>query len=204
MAKRENISQLRSIPVDFSVREKENEDGPMISGYFNVYNSVYEIAPGISESFAPGAFSNAIGGDIRALINHDSTLVIGRTTSGTLQLREDSHGLWGDIKINPKDQDAMNLHARAERGDVNQGSIKFSIVNEETDFRDDGSVHWIIKEAILREVSVCTFPAYEATSIFARSAERDALIAEWLERWKVRMKRRLNHGTESPASAEEN
>ena len=204
MANRENIRQLRSVSTDFTTRDGEDGGGPRISGYFNVFNSVYQITPDMSESFAPGAFTKALSGDIRALINHDSTLVLGRTKAGTLTLREDSRGLWGDVEINPNDQDAMNLYERVKRGDVNQCSICFTPVQEETEFRDDGSVHWTVTEAILYEVSACTFPAYEETNISARSAERDALKARRLEMWKNTMKRRLNHGTESPASAEEN
>ena len=204
MANHENIRQLRSVSTDFVTRDDENGGGPRISGYFNVFNSVYHITPDMSESFAPGAFAKTLSGDIRALINHNSTLVLGRTKAGTLTLREDSHGLWGEVKINPNDRDAMNLYERVKRGDVNQCSIRFAPVQEKTELRDDGSVHWKVTEAALREVSVCTFPAYEDTSVSARSAERDALIEEWLERWKIRMKRRLNHGTESPAFAEEN
>ena len=102
--------QVRSIPTKFETRE--DGENLSIEGYFAVFNSNYEIAPGMSESIAPGAFSKTISGDIRALINHDTTLVLGRTKAGTLELREAAHGLWGHIDINPKDIDAMNLYAR--------------------------------------------------------------------------------------------
>ena len=82
-----------------------------------------------------------------------------------------------------------------KRGDVDQCSFGFEIVTEETDFRDDGSVHWTIREVNLFEVSVCTFPAYEATSISARTAERDELKRRQLQAWKDRMKGVLHNGT---------
>lgn len=132
--------QLRTVTTQFETREEG--DSPHISGYFAVFGSNYEIAPGMSESIAPGAFSRTLGNDIRALINHDTTLVLGRNRAGTLELREDSHGLWGDIAINPNDGDAMNLYERVKRGDVDQCSFGFEIVSEETDFHDDGSIHW--------------------------------------------------------------
>lgn len=44
---------------------------------------------------------------VRALIDHETRLVLGRSKAGTLELREDSHGLWGKIRINPNDTDAM-------------------------------------------------------------------------------------------------
>ena len=186
--------QLRTVMTAFETREEG--DKPHISGYFAVFNSNYEIAPGMSESIAPGAFSRTLpGGDIRALTNHDTTLVLGRTKANTLTLREDARGLWGDIEINPNDSDAVNTYERVKRGDVDQCSFGFEIVSEETDFRDDGSVHWTIKDVDLFEVSVCTFPAYEATSVSARAAQRDAIKAQRLEDWKNHMKGVLANGT---------
>ena len=173
---------MRTASTTFSTRD---DNGNLaIEGYFAVFNSNYEIAPKMSESIAPGAFDNTIADDIRALINHDTTLVLGRTKAGTLQLRTDSHGLWGHIDINPNDSDAMNLYNRVQRGDVDQCSFGFDILNEETDFREDGSVHWTIKEVKLYEVSPCTFPAYEETSIAARTKERNDLLKRKNEAWK--------------------
>lgn len=181
--------QMRTASTEFKTR---NDDGALaIEGYFAVFDSNYEIAPGMSESIAQGAFDDTLSGDIRALINHDSTLVLGRTKARTLQLRTDSHGLWGHIDINPNDTDAMNLYNRVQRGDVDQCSFGFDIVNEETDFREDGSVHWTIKKVILYEVSPCTFPAYEETSIAARAKERAELIKRKNEAWKEKMLKKL-------------
>ena len=186
--------QIRTVATEFATRE--DGDKPHISGYFAVFNSIYEIAPGMTESIAPGAFSLTLpGGDVRALVNHDTTLVLGRTKAGTLELKEDARGLWGDIAINPNDGDAMNLYERVKRGDVDQCSFGFEIVSEETDFREDGTIHWTITDVNLYEVSACTFPAYEATNISAREAQRDAMEARRLSAWKERMKGALKHGT---------
>ena len=187
--------QVRSVKTEFTTREDGNN--PTIEGYFAVFDSNYEIAPDMSESIAQGAFSRTISGDIRALINHDTTLVLGRTKANTLQLREDAHGLWGHIDINPNDVDAMNLYERVKRGDVDQCSFGFDIRSQDTDIREDGSIHWTIKDVDLYEVSCCTFPAYEATNISARSDERDLIRARELEAWKERTRKRLKDGTES-------
>lgn len=183
------MRQTRDIPATFQTRDDENGK-KYIEGYFAVFNSNYEIAQGMSESIAPGAFSNTISGDIRALVNHDTTLVIGRTKAHTLELREDERGLWGKVEINPNDSDAMNLYERVNRGDVDGCSIGFDIVNEETDFRDDGSIHWTIREVTLYEVSACTFPAYEQTNISAREKQRDEIKKRQLEAWRENMKER--------------
>ena len=181
--------QTRSLTSKFETGEAE--DGLYIEGYFSVFNTNYDIFEGASESIAPGAFSKTLGNDIRALIDHETRLVLGRNKSGTLELREDSHGLWGRIKINPNDQDALNLYERVKRGDVDQCSFGFQIVNEETDFREDGSVHWTIKEVNLFEVSVVTFPAYEDTSVTARKHDLDEIKKRADEAWRNRMIKKL-------------
>lgn len=183
------IRQLRSVPAEFTTRE-DGED-LRIEGYFAVFNSVYDIAPGMSESIAPGAFDETISGDIRALINHDTTLVVGRTTAKTLELRADSHGLWGSILVNPNDTDATNAYARVTRRDVTQCSIGFDIIREDTEIRPDGSVHWTIREVKLWEVSICTFPAYTETNISARTQERDEILKRERQAWQQKMLQRL-------------
>lgn len=193
--------EVRPMMTEFITRE--DGDMPTIEGYFSVFGSIYEIAPGMTEEVAPGAFSRSLaGGDIRALTNHDTTLVLGRTKAHTLELKEDQHGLWGKISINPKDADAMNLYERVRRGDVDQCSFGFEIVNEETDFRDDGSVHWTIKDVNLYEVSACTFPAYKETNIAARSDERETVLKRELEVWKNKMKGALRNAESNSAGKE--
>lgn len=184
------IRQLRSDASQFQVREAEGDLS--IEGYFSVFNSIYELWPGATESVAPGAFSETLGNDIRALVNHNDTLVLGRNKAGTLELREDSHGLWGKIKVNPNDSDAMNLYERVKRGDVNQCSFGFMIEDEETEFREDGSIHWTIRKVNLFEVSVCTFPAYEATEVSARKADYEAIQKRKAEKWRAEMHAKLN------------
>lgn len=190
MEKNREIRQLRSVTSQFETREAEGEHS--IEGYFSVFNSTYELWPGATESVAPGAFTDTLGNDIRALVNHDSTLVLGRNKAGTLELREDSHGLWGKIKVNPNDVDAMNLYERVKRGDVDQCSFGFQIEDEETEFHDDGSIHWTIRKVNLFEVSVCTFPAYEATEVSARKADFQEIQKRQTEKWRAEMHAKLN------------
>lgn len=189
---RNKMRQVRSVESKFETRDTDGELA--IEGYFAVFNSIYEIAPGMTESVAPGAFKNSLANDVRALINHDTTLVLGRTSAHTLELREDEHGLWGRVVINPNDSDAMNLYERVKRGDVDGCSFGFEIVEERTEISEDGSVHWTIEDVNLFEVSACTFPAYESTNIAARSAERDAVKARTFNAWLERMKGKLSNG----------
>lgn len=195
-----DMRQMRTVNSQFTVREANEESNPIIEGYFAVFDSIYEMGEGMTESIDAHAFDNAIRDDIRALTNHDTSLVLGRTTAGTLKLSIDEHGLFGTITVNPKDGDAMNLYERVKRGDVDQCSFGFDILSEETDFREDGSVHWTIKDVKLYEVSVCTFPAYAETAVQARSAEKAELEEKRAkaeaESWREAMLKKLKGETE--------
>lgn len=188
-----NKKQTRSLKTELKTRsEGENIT---IEGYFVVFNSQTELWTGAYEEIAPQALDDTLSNDIRALINHDTTLVLGRNKAGTLELKKDSRGLWGSIKINPNDTDAVNLYERVKRGDVDQCSFGFNVTSEETDWRDDGTVKWTITGVDLHEVSVCTFPAYEDTGVAARSKEVEHHKEKQLEVRKAKLKERLNkHG----------
>lgn len=187
---RNNQRILRTITTEYKVREDESE--PIIEGYFAVFNSTYDMGWDMHESIAPGAFTKALSGDVRALFNHDTNLVLGRTSAHTLELREDAHGLWGRIRINPNDTDAMNAYQRIKRGDVSGCSFGFNITDEETEYRDDGSVWFTIREVVLHEISPCTFPAYESTNVTARNqATHEELQKRSLDAWKIKMTNKL-------------
>lgn len=175
----------------------EPEVPKVIEGYFAVFGVETELWEGACEEIAPEAFDNTLDNDIRALINHDTTLVLGRNKASTLELKTDSHGLFARIIINEKDTDAVNLYERVQRGDVNQCSFGFEILREETEWKDDGSIKWTIREVKLYEVSVCTFPAYRDTVVQARNSEYEEMKKRKLETWKQKQKERIENGTES-------
>lgn len=188
MAKRTAIAQ----PVQFQTRA---DDGNLyIEGYFAVYGSKYWLWDDAYETIEPGAFDGETERDVRALADHDTRLVLGRTTAGTLTLRIDEKGLWGSILINPKDQDAMNLYERVKRGDVNQCSFGFDIVEQTTDYQDDGGTVWHLNKVRLYEVSVVTFPAYEDTQVEARKAEINDIKRRKAEKWRADMKTKIKGG----------
>jgi HK97 family phage prohead protease len=178
--------------TEFRVRS-EGEDR-YIEGYFVRFGDVYEMGYGISESIEPHAFDEVLasGADIRALLNHDTTLVLGRTKAGTAEFRADDVGVWGRVKINHKDQDAVNALARVERGDVDQASFGFRDWEELREVDEStGKVHYTItKIKELMEFTVCTFPAYQSTSLSARDAEnKERRHKAWIEARKEKMKK---------------
>lgn len=183
--------QTRSLQTELKTRAEPDSQDMYIEGYFAVFNRQTELWPGAFEEIAIGAFDSTLSNDIRALINHDTTLVLGRNKASTLELKADNYGLWGRVTVNPNDSDAVNLYERVKRGDVDQCSFGFNILKEETDWRDDGTVKWTIMEIDLHEVSVCTFPAYEETGVQARKAAVEQHLDRQKEQRKNNLKERI-------------
>ena len=185
MEKRTAINRIE----EFQTREDGEE--MIIEGYFAVFNSRYELFDDAYETILPGAFDGETDRDVRALADHDTRIVLGRTTANTLQLKVDERGLFGRILINKKDQEAVNIYERVKRGDVNQCSFGFSIEDEEIEYKDGIPAVWKIKKVRLYEVSVVTFPAYEDTGVVARKRETEDIKKRQLESWRFSMLKKL-------------
>lgn len=176
---------------NMTTRADEN-DNPVIEGLFIVYDSVYQVFDGATESIAKGALSGALDGDVRALYNHNPDIILGRTSAGTVRLEDRNEGVWGAITINKEDTEAMNAFARVHRGDITGASFGFEIVRETVTVGDNGEVHWTIEEINpLYEISPCVFPAYEATHISARGKELEHIRARKIEAWKESAKQKI-------------
>ena len=187
-----------SIVVGAEFQTREAGDELLIDGYFAIFGGQYWLWDTAYETIDQGAFDLAADPDVRALTNHDTTLVLGRTTAGTLDLRVDEKGLAGTIHINHRDQDAVNLYERVKRGDVSQCSFGFDILDDAAEKRADGITVFHLRKVKLYEVSVCTFPAYEQTGVEARRAEAEDLerrareLRERLaEEWRAEMRAKL-------------
>ena len=177
-----------------------DDDEKVIEGYFAVFNEVYRVWNDVTESIAPGAFTDSLNGDIRALYNHNTDQILGRTSAGTLTLKQDEKGLWGQIKVNERDTEAVNVYERIARGDITGCSFGFNIESEEVRVNDDGSVHWTItKVNPLYEVSPCVFPAYEQTSVESRGKEARVIRKRELESWKIKTLEKLKKGADENA-----
>lgn len=153
------------------IKVRSEQDGKKyLEGYFIRFNQETELWKDTYEVIAPGAANKSLReNDIRVLFNHDSAIVLARTGNNTATLRADATGVWGSIEINPNDQQANDIHARVERGDINGCSFGFFPTDEKRLEQEDGSVKYVVKEADIIEVSVVTFPAYPQTQIEARA-----------------------------------
>jgi HK97 family phage prohead protease len=154
--------------------EAEGESRPHIVGHAAVFNSLSEMLWGFRETIAPGAFRDAIAkSDVRALVNHEPSFVLGRKKNGTLTLWEDERGLAIDIDP-PETQWADDLLVSIGRGDIDQMSFGFTVAEDSWDTVDGETRRTIIRVDELFDVSPVTFPAYPETdtALRARFAER--------------------------------
>lgn len=187
-----NRKSLQARDIGQLDNNQEATDKKIISGYFIVFDTETELYPGVREEVSPDALVGVDLSDVKALIDHDTAKVLGRTKANTLSLSVDSKGLYGEIIVNESDQEAMNLYSRVQRGDVDQCSFGFEILNEEMIQNSDGTVKFIIKSINLYEVSVVTFPAYQETAVEARSKQIEDAQKRTLQARKDELKEKLN------------
>ena len=153
----------------FTAEIRAAAEGRQLSGYAAVFNSRSQDLGGFVEVIRPGAFARALDMDVRALWNHDSNHVLGRTKNGTLRLREDEHGLYMEVDL-PDTAMGRDVHEMVRRGDVDQMSFAFSVNKGGEEWRkEDGQQVRELLDVALYDVSPVTYPAYEATSVSARA-----------------------------------
>ncbi len=156
----------------FVFRAAEDGTPNKVEGHAAVFNvmsePLWELG-GACEMILPGAFTRAIaeGDDVKALINHDASLLLARSSSGTLQLAEDEVGLWFSFTL-PNTSYANDLKESMQRGDISQCSFAFCIDDADMQMRD-GQPCQMIRSVSLSDVSVVTYPAYPQTDAALRS-----------------------------------
>lgn len=160
------------------VEVRAADDGKRtLVGYAAVFNSPADIGGYWIETIAPGAFASSLGGDVRALVDHDTGRVIGRTKSGTLRLAEDTKGLRCEIDV-PNTTNGNDLWELVDRGDISGMSFGFVVTKQTWDETVDPARR-TIEEVELHEVSAVAFPAFDDTTIGKRALQehRDARAA---------------------------
>lgn len=162
------------------ILRSEGAGGSLITGHGAVFNQWATLYSGRSyiwrEIVRPGAFRNALAAaqDVRALFNHDSNFVLGRTRSGTLRLREDGAGLAYEIDA-PDTQLVRELVlSPIDRGDITGSSFAFTVrpEGERTTIREENGVIIEERELVdldLYDVSPVTHPAYEGSDVALRA-----------------------------------
>jgi HK97 family phage prohead protease len=169
------IRTAERITMNAEVRAMATTDGSLkIGGYAATFGNE---ATGLNfrEVIAKGAFTRTLKSDnpVFLLINHDTeSLPLASTQSGTMSLREDETGLYMEATLDPKNPRAAELASALERGDVDKMSFAFTVAPD-GDTRSEGLR--TLTDLDLYEVSVVTWPAYDATSVGMRSASKEDL-----------------------------
>lgn len=173
-------------------RVSQQGEAPKIRGYAAVFDVPGEpFGPGVGfiEEIDPHAFDSVLSGtpDVCGLWNHNQDIVLGRTTSGTLQLSVDARGLAYVIDP-PETQAAKDLLVLMRRGDVNKSSFGFICKRDQWTDNPDGTVtRRILEFEELLDVSPVTFPAFSQTSADVRSLP-DSMPSEYRSRMEHRRK----------------
>jgi hypothetical protein len=179
-----------------------NEDGKKIVGHAAVFNSLSLEMWGFRERIMPGAFKRVLseGADVRALINHNPSTVLGRSKAGTLALREDGQGLLATIDP-PDTTIAKDIIESISRGDIDGMSIGFLSVDERW-IKEGGTNIRELIDVDLLDVSVATYPAYPATEvIFRTEIRRFKMFTPTLNTAQMRLRDLKNSGTPRLARA---
>lgn len=164
---------LSAGPIEIRKGTPDKATAVTLRGYAAKFDVLSENLGGFREQIAPGAFADVLGDDIRALFNHDPNHVLGRSTSGTLRVSQDSTGLYYEVDL-PDTQAARDLQVSIDRGDVSQSSFAFRVApNGDTwDENEDGVIiRTITKFARLYDVSPVTYPAYPDATVGTRSLQ---------------------------------
>lgn len=182
---------IRDFKTQFTItRDDETSEERVIEGYFALYESETQLWKDSYEIITKGAFDKTLNNDIRALWNHNTQYVLGRSKNGSLQLKADDKGLFATIKL-PNTQYAEDLHELVSRGDIDQASFGFNIIDEDLEELADGGYRWRINEIDLHEISVVTFPAYENTTVQARAKQVEQIEQRKLQEKKDALSKRL-------------
>lgn len=164
---------------NFEVRaEQDDESGSIITGRPIVYNSLTDIGGLYDEIIERGALMTTDLTDVRFLVNHDISkipLARSRRNNGnsTMTLTVDDMGMSIRVVLDTENNaEARALYSAVQRGDISGMSFMFSIDDERWEnLESDHPTRHIISIGSVVEVSAVTFPAYDATSIDARSKE---------------------------------
>lgn len=145
----------------------KDDENMIIEGYALKFNKESNLLGEFVEVISPEALRNADLSDVRCLIDHNSSYVLGRTVADTLKLEVDDVGLRFRCEL-PNTSYARDLYENIKLGNINQCSFGFTIEEDGDEFerREDGIFKRTVnKIRSLFDVSIVTYPAYEDTDV---------------------------------------
>jgi len=170
------------------VRMEGEGEAKRMAGYAAVFfregdaGTEYRLWDGAVERIMPEAFAGLADQDVRALFNHDSNMLLGRSTAGTLALSVDDTGLRYEIDAGDTTV-GRDVKTHLERGDLTGSSFGFRVTREEWVERDGQPDLRLIRGVDLYDVGPVTFPAYESTNAGLRTEGGDAEARASHEKW---------------------
>ena len=144
-----------------------DDEKMIVEGYALRFNTLSNDLGGFVEEISPEALKEADLSDVRCLIDHDSSKVLGRTTSETLELKIDEEGLYFRTQL-PNTTYAKDLYENIRLGNINQCSFGFILDEDGDEFekREDGLFKRTLRKIkSLFDVSIVTYPAYNDTQV---------------------------------------
>ena len=172
--------EVRRIHVDkLEVRTIEGTENRVVGGYVNKFNQQSSLmrdrwGDEFVEVISESAFNKTLETKSqKALWNHNTDLVLGSVSAGTLNLFADGIGLRCEITL-PNTTWGNDAYESIQRGDVDGMSFGFRCVEDmwsKTQYEDREIYKRTILEVELFEVSPCVFPAYPDSQINCRSFE---------------------------------
>lgn len=172
--------EKRIFQIQYRVADESTEPGESkaesrtVEGYAALFNVTADIGGWFEERIEPGAFKEALKrSDIRALFNHDPNFILGRSTAGTLEVKEDEKGLHYRFEA-PDTTFGNDFLKMLRRGDISQSSFAFTVAKQRWEEKKMEGDEWnytrVIEEVDeIYDVSPVTYPAYSETTVSARS-----------------------------------
>jgi hypothetical protein len=169
--------EVRNFLNAVEIRKKDDSDKLFLAGVPIVFNKKTDISGLWEESIDPEAVDEDTLKDVRFLVNHDFNMIpLARsrrnTKNSTMRLSIEEDGVHMEADLDEKNPKALELNSAVERGDVSGMSFAFLVDGDKwEDLDSDYPKRTITHIAEIFEVSAVTWPAYEQTSISARSLE---------------------------------
>jgi HK97 family phage prohead protease len=179
-----NGVERRTSPTNATV---DLADDRFIRGMAIVFNSLSQDLGGFKERILPQAVNRSLKADVRALVDHDTAKVLGRTRAGTLVLRKERDGLTYKIEPDLEISYAKDIVRSVARRDVSGSSFAFSVIEDDWHKEDGGIVRDVVDMEI-SEISIVTFPAYLETDVVVAQRSLQAFQQkfapyDWRTKW---------------------
>lgn len=157
--------------AEYRAEKNEDKNTARITGIPIVFEQATDIGGWFEETIARGAISEDVLRDVALFYNHDlNTKPHARTRTGRLKFSIENDGVHMDAEVNLDRSDSNDLYLAIRDGDIDGMSFMFRIEGEEwTDLDTDYPKRRITKIGYVQEVSAVNYPAYEGTSINART-----------------------------------